>query len=104
MIVDLIFLLGVGSISTAIRNKLSGEKKENVLLMLFINSFFNLLFVYLTLRIFDRDLLIADATSSYRINVGLFSLIFAMFYSVLIGFIEAYIDKVIEIKIGVKNG
>lgn len=104
MIIDLIFLLGAGSISTAIRNKLSGEKKENVLLMLFINSFLNLLFVYLTLRIFDRDLLIADATSSYRINVGLFSLIFAMLYSVLIGFIEAYIDKVIEIKIGVKNG
>lgn len=104
MIVDLIFLLGAGSISTVVRNKLSGETKANILWILFINSFLNLFLVYLTLRIFDRDLLIADATSSYRINVGLFSLIFAMFYSVLIGFIEAYIDKVIEIKIGVKNG
>lgn len=103
MIVDLIFLFGLGSISCCIKNKLSGSVTGNNALMLLMNSFLNMTFVYLSLRIFGMYLIISNSSAGYRIEIGLLALFFGLVFSTILGFVEAYIHKVIEIKIGVKS-
>lgn len=103
MIVDLIFLLGLGSISCCIKNKLSGSGPNSNIFMLLINSFLNMTFVYLSLRIFGMYLIIPNSSAGYRIEIGLLALFFGLVFSTILGFVEAYIHKVIEIKIGVKS-
>ncbi|KGF08704.1 hypothetical protein HMPREF1635_06685 [Clostridiales bacterium S5-A14a] len=103
MIVDLIFLFGLGSISTGTKDKLSGSSAKNNILLLLINSFLNLCLVYILLRILGMNFLVSDTASVYRIDIGFYAIFFGIIFSIALGFIEAYLHKVIEIKIGVKN-
>ncbi len=103
MIVDLIFLFGLGSISTYTREKLAGSSAKNNILLLLINAFLNLCLVYISLRVLGMNFIVSNLDSVYRINIGIYAILFGLLFSIAIGFIEAYLHKVIEIKIGVKN-